>query len=244
MGLVFDVLKINNGNNMNLFRIILVIALPFICVKNNLVAQEEVQKELSKFSLGISYDPSISYRNIKSEPEFIWLKNIYDSLEKPRYSFSSGINLQFDITKRFSLSSALLYTIKGHKIESNRELNTAEIISNYNFLSIPIKLNYNLIVGKNILYLMSGVCNDLLISSNQVHFNNEKTVETKFSSETALTNYLIAFTAGLGVDLKITDKSYFKMETFYQQSINSITQTPIKRYLFSYGAKVGVFVRF
>jgi hypothetical protein len=228
---------------MNLFRIILVFILPYICVKSTLFAQEEVKKESSKFSLGVSYDPSLSFRNIKSESEFDWLKNTYDSLEKPRYSFSSGLNLQFDISKRFSLATSVLYTLKGHKVEGKRELNTAEIITNYHFLSIPIKLNYNLIAGKNKLYLMSGVCNDLLISSNQVHFNNEKTVETKFSSDAALTNYLIAFTAGLGLDLKITDKSYFKLETFYQQSMNSMTQTPIKRYLFSYGAKVGVFVR-
>lgn len=220
------------------------VVLVFVFISANLIAQEETKPKSSRLSIGLSYDPSIGHRYLKTDSQFEWIKAIYDSIEIPTYNFSTGLNLKYDLSKRFGFSSGLLFAHKGSKIAGNRDLNTADIYSNYYFLSIPIKFNYNIIAESNTLYITGGISNDLLLSSNQVHTNNEKTVVSKFKTTETLKTYNIAAIGGIGMDLRITDKSYFKMEAFYQQSLNSLSATNLKRYLYSFGSKVGVYVRF
>jgi hypothetical protein len=227
---------------MNFLKVVAVIV--FVFISANLYAQEESNTKTSRLSIGLSYDPSVGHRYLKTDSQFEWIKAIYDSIEIPTYNFSTGLNLKYDFSKRFGFSSGVFFAHKGSKISGNRDLNTAEIYSNYYFLSVPVKFNYNIIAKSNTLYLTGGVINDFLVNSNQVHSNNEKTVVTKFKSNESLNTYNIAAIGGLGMDLRITDKSYFKMEAFYQQSLNSLTTTNLKRYLYSFGSKVGVYVRF
>ena len=227
---------------MNFLKVVAVIV--FVFISSNLNAQEETNIKTSRLSIGLSYDPSIGHRYLKTDSQFEWMKAIYDSIEIPTYNYSSGLNIKLDFSQRFGISSGLLFSHKGLKIAGNRDLNTAVIYSNYYFLSVPVKFNYNIIAKSNTLYVTGGVINDFLVNSNQVHSNNEKTVVTKFKTNESLTTYNIAAIGGLGMDLRITDKSYFKMEAFYQQSLNSITDTNLKRYLYSFGSKVGVDVRF
>ena len=227
---------------MNFLKVVAVIVFAFISA--NLNAQEETNIKTSRLSIGLSYDPSIGHRYLKTDSEFEWMKAIYDSIEVPTYNFSTGLNVKFEMSKRFGFSSGILFSHKGSNIVGNRDLNTAEIYSNYYFLSVPVKFNYNIIANSNTLYITGGVINDFLINSNQVHSNNDKTVVTKFKTNESLNTYNIAVIGGLGMDLRITDKSYFKMEAFYQQSLNSLTASNLKRYLYSFGTKVGVYVRF
>ncbi|MBP6458668.1 MAG: PorT family protein [Crocinitomicaceae bacterium] len=227
---------------MNFLKVVAVIV--FVFISANLYAQEETKPKTSRLSIGLSYDPSIGHRYLKTDSQFEWMKAIYDSIENPTYNFSTGLNVKFEMSKRFGFSSGVLFSRKGSKIAGNRDLNTAEIYSNYYFLSVPVKFNYNIIANSNTLYITGGVINDFLVNSNQVHSNNEYTVVTKFKTNESLTTYNIAAIGGLGMDLRITDKSYFKMEAFYQQSLNSLTTTNLKRYLYSFGSKVGVYVRF
>ena len=215
----------------------------FVLISLCASAQENDVNTISKFSLGVTYEPSYGYRYSKSSSEYDWMKITMDSIEIPRFNFSTGINFQVDLSKRFSLCSGILFSKKGYNSIENKFLNTSQISSNFYFISIPIRINVTLLNNKHRMYISTGVSNSILMKSNQIHVNTDQTVSKTFNSTTDLSNYNAAILAGLGVDLKITEKSMFKIEANYQQAINSISNTPLKRYFYSIGSTVGLFVK-
>lgn len=74
-----------------------------------------------RFSIGVNISPDCCYRtmtkNDKSISDSVWkfAKNLEDSIEKPKFGYTFGINLCYQITKRVYAEFGIQYSNKGYK---------------------------------------------------------------------------------------------------------------------------------
>ena len=223
-----------------------------------LFGQSADSSSLKRFAIGLNYSPDYSYRTLKPTAESKWIADSRDTLEIPKYGYTSGLSLLFRISKNLTFETGLQYSNKGEKTKTRKleifdpnspqsSMNTMEVtfVYSYNYLDIPIKANYYLINKKFKFFLSGGLSNNIFISSTNkstISFapGNSTTNTTKSSTNYSLVN--IAALAGFGIEQQLNSKLSLRLEPIYRRSITSIINAPIKGYLYSAGMNFGLYL--
>ncbi len=209
-----------------------------------------------KFSVGLSFSPDYCYRSIisdKSSVNDIICKN-RDSIEIPKYGFTSGISLKYRLNKTISLESGVFYSEKGEKTKSialksdiDEGFAKLKLIYHYSYLDIPLKVNINLLTSKLKVYISAGLVANIFMSNKNISYVEYTDGSTKSFSNNYNNEYnrlALSFIAGLGLSYDISDKFTCKFEPSYKRFITSATNTPIKGYFYSSGLNVGIDYKF
>ena len=77
--------------------------------------QQNDSLKFNNLKLGLSISPSFSSRYLKAESDAQANLDYYDSIELPHLGYSLGLNLGYQIAKRFSINSGLFLQI-AHKV--------------------------------------------------------------------------------------------------------------------------------
>lgn len=196
----------------------------------------------SKTHIGLTFSPEYNYRYLSSDDNLSFIKKEYDSLEVPKYGYSIGINGVFDLSKKLSLSTGLIFSDNGEKTKNSILIEPINYTNHYYFLSVPLRLNYLIIDSKVDLYGTIGLAaNYFLDHVTSTQLDGVKDLSNFHSKD--LTKFSLGGIAGVGMNAHLSKNWYFKAEVLYRQSITSVS-TPLKKWLYSVGPNIGLFYSF
>lgn len=210
-----------------------------------LYSQDTDSLKQKKHYLGFSLSPDFCFRKIKSNSENKWIKDNVDSLEVGKLGYTLGFTYQYVLNKKIDLVSGLLFSNKGEKTKKQYTSKPSQF--NYNtqfyYLDIPVLFKYNFFNKKVKFFASAGVsCNIFLTRrTTQItgYTNDDKKVN--YYSKTGISPVNIALIGSIGLECPLTKKWNFKLEPIYRRSMSSIANTPIKKYLYSFGLNFGFF---
>jgi hypothetical protein len=246
-----------------------VFLLLFISVFAN--AQDSTKtKKASSFFIGANFSPDYCFRTLKNNDGSQLSSMIVDSynkIEVAKFGFSTGVSFCFVITKHISLDLGVQYSNKGFQNKessltfgdmidrrrgfvyntnpSNANLPTSgKIVYTYNYLDIPLKVNF--VFGKKKVRFISsiGLTTNLLMSSKNTFVGQDSTGKSiKNSSNTTPTYSRINLspTISCGIDYKINDKMFFRVEPTFRYGILKMTDTPVTQYLWNAGLNISYY---
>jgi hypothetical protein len=234
-------------------------------------AQDSTQtkaKKPKRIFIGVSFSSDYCFRTLKNNDGSqlsSTIVDLYNKIEVAKFGFTGGVNVCYIITKHISVGLGVQYSNKGFqdkesaltfgdKIDrrrgfayntnpSNANLPTSgKIIYTYNYLDIPLKVNF--VVGKKKVRFISsiGLTTNLLINSKNTFVGQDstgKSIKDSGSSTTSTYNRInLSPTVSCGIDYKINNKMFFRVEPTFRYGIVKMTETPVTQYLWNAGLNI------
>ena len=230
----------------------ILIFIPFLAISQN----EETSTKI--YAVGISFSPDYCYRLLKPNND----ANIKDeakqrnSIEIPKFGFTTGVNFSMNLSKRLSVDIGVLYSEKG-EIQKKHDLiyfvyeplSPINVSYNYHYryIDIPVKFNYSILQNRLKIYVSAGFSPNIFLSNAVTTYyeyndGSKKTIEQK--SAFTYYKYNIAVIGGFGIGYDLTKNISIKLEPTFRCSVTSIVDYPIKGYLYSVGLNTGVYYKF
>jgi hypothetical protein len=223
-----------------------------------LFCQSTVTTKTKRMAIGLTFSPDYCYRKLSPDATSQWIAESRDSIEIPKLGFTTGLSLLFQLNKRLTIETGLLYSNKGEKtknhsliwnppsVQPDPALPTKnEFVYHYNYLDIPAKVNYNILTKRLKLFVSGGLSTNIFLfqkTTSIVEYADGRT-ETNNSIGGGLSRVNFAVLVGLGINYDLTSKLSFRIEPTYRRSITSIINSPIKGYLYSAGINTGIYIK-
>jgi hypothetical protein len=210
-------------------------------------AQDSIQVDTSSFKkhqLGVTYSTDFTFRLLEADTKSMWIKEIADSMEAPKYGYATGIHYSHAIGKKTSLTTGAFFTNNGEKTKNNVDLQTVNYTNHFYFISIPVRLDYVFISKKVDIYSTFGLSGNFFIQQKTVMRMEDKKDAVQFTNRTSLSSFNLGAIAGLGMQAKLADHWLFKLETLYKRSVTPVNNDPIKKWLYALGTNFGLFYSF
>ena len=223
----------------------LVILFTFISLVS--IAQETTSLDttrLNKFQLGLTFSPDFNFRYLKADDNTEWISKIADSMEVPKYGYTTGFNFSYVLSNKIKLGTGIIFADHGEKTKSTIELQTLNYTNHYYFLSVPVRLDYTLISKKIDVYATLGVSGNFFINHKTVMFEDGKKDPIQFTNDSDLQKFTIGGLDGIGMSAKLSTNWLFKTEVIYRQTIQSVSNGPVKKWLYSVGPNIGLYYSF
>jgi opacity protein-like surface antigen len=222
------------------------------------LGQNQTNMKDTKFAVGLCFSPDYSYRYLSTDVDAKkFIKEERDTSETPDFGFTAGVSLHYSFNKRFAVESGLLYSKKGYKktltkfsaFDPNDPLipERAVFYSRFDYLCVPVKFNYVFIDKRFKLFVTAGVSANFFIKEETKivsEFSNRTTVKYVEDNISDFRKLNLEFLAGIGADYNLNKHFKLRLEPLFRRSINSITTTDIKGYLYSGGLNFGVYYKF
>jgi len=221
----------------------------------------------NKLSFGLTFSPDYCYRSLKVGPSFWFIDDLRNKSEIPKIGYTTGLNIAWNINKRFSFETGLLYSDKGYKTKKLVFVHGDKIdprtgfvypnnwdppikgsfIYHYIYLDIPLKFRYYIMTRKINFYYTAGISSNIHLidkSTSIFEYNDGKTVKKTSLNSYGFSTVNLAFITGFGLDYDLTKNMYFIIEPIYRRSIISIISgSPIKGHLYSMGLNTGLYYK-
>ena len=225
------------------------------------------QESLSKFGLGIHFNPTLVNRTKRVTEEGENFRNTIMVYDRVKPGFASGVSIHFRIQERVRIETGINYTLRGYGVLKPVDLPDSTIIAilniegkypiesrgryNYHFLDFPLTIAYRIKSSEQIsFYAKSGVSANLFFRVNThflTTFNNESTDNhsdyTDFSSirESPFYNVNFSWQLALGTYLKITERAFLQFEPNFDMTIRPVWDDPdVKPHLYKVGLRIGL----
>lgn len=221
-------------------------------------SQESDSIKSKKFYLVTSFSPDYCYRSLTkndktlSENSWLFAKNIEDSIDIAKISFSTGIMFGYELNNKFAIELGVHYSNKGWKTipvwtiyDWNKDPERATIIYNFKFIDIPLKLKYCLYSNKKIQSSIGlGIVMNFLVETS-AHVIPEKPT-LSFREKTYVMDYpynkvYFSPTLNLGFAYKLSPRVNFTFEPTFRYSLTIIDEKAYKgTHLWNIGLNIGV----
>ncbi len=214
-------------------------------------------KRENGLSIGLSFSPDYSFRTLTSDATSSsnLIVESRDTSKKPCFGFTTGFNLAFILNRKWALEGGLQYSEKGENTNwhnyiwfppgPNWPIAGSEA-NRYIYIDVPIRINYYLYSKRFKLYVIGGVAPNIFLTYKStftsLFSDNQKESSTSYSRDN-FNGINLSLMAGLGASYDFSDRFYVKMEPTYRRFLNSITNTPVKSFLFSFGLNTGIYYK-
>lgn len=215
-----------------------------------------------RMQLGVIYSPDYCYRTLKTTGESKWMAIMRDTMEIPKFGYTTGLNFIYKISTRWSAETEVLFSDKGFQTKkyapegrvisstpSAKQPLKIAYLNHYYYLDVPIKLNYYIYLGKINFFLSAGVSVNTFLNQTVTTLTTYTDGSTdmnikKTTRPSSFEKINFALTGGLGMNYNLTEKYTLKIEPVYKHSITSIINAPVKSYLYTAGMNVGISCHF
>lgn len=208
-----------------------------------------------KIQVGALYAPNYCYRTLKSTADASWLSDNRNSSEIPKFGFNAGLTLRYRIATRVSIGFEIVFSDKGEKtkkyplensLTTNEALKAPTAISykyHYQYLDMPVKVNYLLCTGKTSFFITAGISVNAFINRTTgitTSYDDGSETKTKSIQHPKFEKINFAVLGGFGMNYDLTAKYTLRVEPIYERSLNAISNTPVKSYLYALGINFGI----
>lgn len=223
--------------------------------------QEAETAKPNKLSIGFTFSPDYCYRLLIPDTAntSILIADRRDSLEIPKFGYTTGVNLALNFHKRITLETALLFSNKGEKTKSYSTVwvtssgqpdpslpTKVAYVYHYLYLDVPVKANFYVLTKKVKLFVSAGLSTNIFLTQRTTaiyEYSDGRTTRNTSAGSDVFKRINFAFTAGVGLGYELTDKLYLQMEPTYRRSIHSIIDAPIQGLLYSTGINFGLYYK-
>ena len=219
---------------------------------------QNAENNATSLSVGINLSPDIAYRNLESSSSVGSLK------EEPKFGYTGGVNLKYNVTPRFSLEAGAQYSNKGYAFK-NSELIYADMIDprygfvyqnvgdapthlrriyNFHYFDIPVRGIFSF--GKNkISFLASaGITTNILLKTTTTSILEYKGGKKEKKNQEYPYDFRkinISLIVSAGINYKINDKFNISAEPTFRYGILKITDAPVTAFLWNAGMNVSCY---
>ena len=227
---------------------------------SSIVFSQQIDSTFNDYiRIGANYSPDYCYRTLTTDENINnqSIKEWRDSIEIPKFGYTTGITLFFPLSHRLSIETGVLFSKKGEKTKQiymgfiNSPGGTIQPMNiaynyHYHYLDIPLKVNYY-ILKKPSIFLSGGISTNLFLQEKRTSITEHS--DGSITTNTALVNsemnmINLAGIIGLGLEgeiLKIgASNALFRIEPIFRQSFMSIIDAPINGYSYSFGINFGI----
>lgn len=240
----------------------------FILLINNF-SYSQYYRERDKFKIGANASIDLSYRwlinNYPDKPsktdDFIENRNLS---EKPLFTYSYGVLIEYQILKNFSIKTEAKYYLKGLStirlgLSNEFSIGTDEEYlfykHQYGFIEVPISANlYYLNRPKQSYFVNLGVSYNYLIFGKwnsrykAVGSDEEKTHEQYLKRQDLKNNEFninnIGVQLSTGIDFRIKRQNTIRAEVFASSFILPKDKTYLSEYFYNYGIRLNYLFSF
>ncbi len=204
--------------------------------------------KFKKNNIGLTFSTDYCFRTIKTSAGSEQIFQSIDSIEVPKFGYTVGFNYIRNMSKKISISTGILFSDKGEKTKQIYSSKTT--IFNYNnkyyYLDIPLKVDYRFFNKKIKFFMSAGISGNIFLieKTTQTTGFTSDDVQNNFYNHDGFSNMNMSVLASAGVDFPLINNWIFKIESVYRRSITPISNTPLKKYLYSLGINFGLFKSF
>jgi len=230
-----------------------------VLIPVTIYCQNTDSTKTKKFAIGLTFSPDYCFRTLSSDESVNMIADQRNDEEIPKFGYTTGLNIAWKLSNRFTLETGVLYSNKGEKTkkytlnwytpngQNDPALGTKNSYTySYIYLDIPVKVNFYFLTKKTKLYLTAGISPNIFLSqktTSVVEFANGEEKKTSSSSNSEFQKINLTFIVGFGVSYDFSNKLYLKIEPTYRQSITSIIDAPVKSFLYSAGLNTGLYFK-
>jgi len=222
------------------------------------ISQEESKPKPPRFALGVNFSPAIASRylcvadnpseNAQSFKEFLTDYN------HPVFGYTAGLNFSWFALDRLTLETGVWFAAKGFgvKMTQNSTLkaeSTSDNKAKMNFLTgyltVPLKLNFNIITRPLTVFVSAGISADVLLYSKTkisvVYESGEKKTLTSDGMNSGDRAVSMSYMGSIGIEYLFFKKLKLRFEPTYTMSILPLVYSDLKTYLWTLGGNVGIY---
>ena len=251
------------------------VAIILILASGSLIAQDlnspKSGVEVNRFTLGLYFSPDVADRLLKSTDGNQATEVLIDSrnpTELAKFGYTTGVSIAYHITDHFSIESGIEHSNKGFKTKKQK-LTFGEIIDpnrrpgfgdpdlsastevrtiyNYDYIGIPIKLNYTAGKGKLKFISSIGFTAEYLLNASStrvMYTENEDPDCTTEKSDFHYRTFSLSPSISAGVDYQLNPRMSLRAMPSVRAGVISIIDAPITAYLYNFGFQMGWYMRF
>lgn len=164
-----------------------------------------VSKGIAQVDIGLSGNLGYAYRLLRPNQN---LDNSILKLDEPTMGFEIGLVCRYQFSKKFSFGSGIHYSRLGISqvaigVIVGAEERTFDFVHRFDFLSIPITAQYNVLEEKWFTPIIRIGFNNFIFLQEYV-----RTLEDDWRENNAFNNrtYIPALSIGIGIQSKIVEK--------------------------------------
>tara|TARA_R110001592_G_scaffold237306_6_gene496198 strand:+ start:4612 stop:5340 length:729 start_codon:yes stop_codon:yes gene_type:complete len=220
---------------------------------------QETETPSSKFSFGFSFSPDYAYRKLKNSggtnnESIIDFRN---SSERPKLGITTGLRVLYQLSTKWKLELGALYSDKGEQETWNSssnidprkgfvfgEYSSMKYIYHYQYIDIPLKVNYTISSKRLNLFVSGGVSTNFFLNNTTTSRleKEDGTVTTNRSSGADLLPVNFSAMIGFGANYQLNHCLSIRLEPEFRHSITSIIDAEVKQYPYSFGVNTGIIV--
>ncbi len=218
----------------------------------------KAEKSFRRVLIGINFSPDINSRTMTVPDErYRWLYDAIKKTDAPKFGYTAGINVCFNITRLFGIETGIQYSNKGFGTKTQYFTSPPSPWPNgqnlyskgrsaysFHYISFPLKTNFTIGKGKVRFFTSAGVTVDVLVHSTSTIFLTQTngTKEHHSSTIRGLSPLNISAIVSAGIDYKINDRMNLRIEpTFRHNTLKLLKTTTIKSYLWNAGLNISYY---
>lgn len=223
-------------------------------------SKEEKKPEKPKLALGLNFSPGYAYR-------FIWLskdassfthkvKEMFDDSEEGKFGYTAGLDLSWFPVKRLTIESGIWFSNKGFDLKWIELSGTAwepdpydkaRVRFSLGYVSVPLKVNFNIITSPVTVFVSAGVTADYLLYSKSktviVYTDGHQETRTGDNRQ-GLKDFTMSGMGSVGVEYTFLKHLRVRFEPTYMMNLIKIGSGDAGTYLWSVGGNVGFYYVF
>ncbi len=227
--------------------------MPFLSVYGQ---ESKKQAKSNLFLIGFNISPDYNFRTLSnndgSTTSDLIIKTRNDG-EIGKLGYTLGVNICIGFTKLISFETGIQYSNKGYQTKKQELtfqqpdpslLEKSKFIYSYNYIDIPVKVNF--ITGKNKIRFISsvGFSTNFLITETQINILEYADGNSEKKKQPSTFDYKkvnISPFISLGLEYKFTNDVYVRTEPIFRYGMVKINNQPVTAYLWNTGLNIGFY---
>lgn len=232
--------------------LILISAIPFFAY-----TQENKKAESNKkISVGFTFSPDYNYRALKNTDDSSYsdyIINFRNDIEKGKFSFTTGFNINLKIGRKLELQSGLLYSNKGYRspkqvpvyaVQPSGAPSHIKSKASFHYIDVPLKLNF--VSGKGNLKFIAGggFAAGLLLKKADIltlYYPNGSEKELDQSDKFDYKKFNLTVLVSAGVEYPLRKNIFLRAEPTLRYGLLKIIDMPVTAKLWNIGLNMGVY---
>jgi hypothetical protein len=213
-----------------------------IVIPNNIL-----QETPGKWQIGASFSGDLAYRKLFGDDYMDLIIDMRNNAETMLPAYTTGVNVVYNHSSRLGFEGGVHFSRKGFQSRytfNDPVIEEVRYLDVYEYLEIPLKVNYT--IGKRRLRWTgsAGLINGLLLDAREeLRFIHPDGAEShnNHNVKAGFRPYNLSVSLSAGMDWQIVERIHLKAEPTFRYGITKIIDTPVTARLWNLGMTVGLY---